>query len=316
MSEVARILLFASEPPTITTRPSESKAAAWDLRAEESAPTNENAPEAGSKISADWLMVPEEPCPPVMRTRPSLSRTAAAPARASSMPPVTPDQEFSVGSKISAEFATPPDVKPPATRMRPSLSTTEMWLLRGAPISGAAKAKPSLPTKSAVAVGPAPVSPPVIRTRPSWRGAADAPARGWDIAPPDAQVPVGTWSTPAFTRCPREISPRMRNNKIAVLRRIRSSLRTRKNSIQEGLWCVAAGRHTAPSETPISYPRRTPQITAEGSAGDATLTACSRHSQGQWRGAQSRAYVIDSETGCSHSGMHPSSEKMGKTGKP
>ena len=69
-------------PPAMTTRPSNRRAAACPLRGEESKPAAENVAVSGSKIST-LERTPAAFSPPAIRTRPSLSSVAVWPHRAS-----------------------------------------------------------------------------------------------------------------------------------------------------------------------------------------------------------------------------------------
>src|SRR5882672_1157443 len=180
------------EPPMIITRPSASTVIACFVRGDDMTPAALNVPASGSKISSVALATPEL-SPPAMSMRPSWRSAAAAPERASTMPPAMLLHVPETGSKISAELvAPPPDTVPPATRTRPSCKVAEIWLLRGLFI-GAARGEtdPSELKRSALATGPLPGSPPVIKTLPFCSKAAEAPGRAADMFPVACHVPLG-----------------------------------------------------------------------------------------------------------------------------
>src|SRR5207247_1637574 len=82
---------------------------------------------------------------------------------------------------------------PPATRTRPSSSSVEVWLARAVAIDGVDRNALLFGlNRSADALTPPSVFPPVMSMRPSYRRTAEAPARATARSLVGAQVFAGT----------------------------------------------------------------------------------------------------------------------------
>src|SRR5207247_1733553 len=89
--------------------------------------------------------------------------------------------------------ACPSAPTPPATRTRPSSSSVEVWFARAVDIEGVERNALLFGlNRSADALTPPSVFPPVMSIRPSYRRTAEAPARATDMSLVGAHVFAGT----------------------------------------------------------------------------------------------------------------------------
>ena len=94
----------------------------------------------------------------------------------------------------------PLPVSPPVTSTRPSPNNVAVCPERAEFMGAVAEKAPSVPNRSALAVGPAGLEPPEMRTLPSCRSTAAAPERTSPMGFQDCQVPVGTLGTDAVRK--------------------------------------------------------------------------------------------------------------------